>query len=227
MSTPDYRHLLSSALAGLIPRGVEFSTGPIPESVDFDYEREADCLKTAGEYRKCEFIGGRECVRAALEALGFPRGPILPNADGVPVWPDGTIAAISHSRGYCAAIAAKSSDYSALGLDLEKTDRLSPAAIERTVHPGEQSFVQGEQKKASLIFCAKEAFYKAQFPLWQTHANFHDLELAVDIASGELTVRNMAERFPGELRALADQIRFRFSYVEDFVISVCWLKCRD
>lgn len=195
----------------------------IPKEAHFEFPVEADCLCTAGDYRKCEFVAGRDCARTALEQLGFARGPILPDDYGVPRWPEGALAAISHSRGYCAAIAARSATYRTLGLDLEKTNRLSPAAIKRTVHPNEQDYVQGEQKKASLIFSAKEAFFKAQFPIWQTHANFHDLEFAVDEAAGRLTVRNIGTRFPEELQSLAELFEFRFSYFEDFVVSACWL----
>jgi len=224
MSASDDTNLLGSALRGLLPADAECSVGVIPKKAHFEFQVEEDWLCTAGDYRKCEFVAGRDCARTALEPLGFARGPILPDEDGVPSWPDGALAAISHSRGYCAAIAAKDSEYRTLGLDLEKTNRLSPAAIQRTVHPSEQGYVRDNQKRATLIFSAKEAFFKAQFPVWHTHANFHDLELAVDGDAGKLTVRNIGKRFPEELRLLAGQIEFRFRYFGDFVVSVCWLR---
>jgi 4'-phosphopantetheinyl transferase EntD len=224
MSDMEETDLLSSALGGLLPERVEHAVGVVPRQARFEFEAEADCLVTAGDYRKREFTAGRACARAALGQAGFPRAALLPDEDGVPVWPEGGIVSISHSRGRCAAIAARRSNYRALGLDLEKTNRLSPAAAERTVHPSEQNYVQGDQKKASLLFCAKEAFFKAQFPVWRTHANFHDLELAVDESAGKLTVRKIGERFPGELRSLGGRIEFRFRYSGDFVISACWLR---
>lgn len=227
MSSPDYTNLLSSALSGFLPEGVAYSVGVIPRKFHFEFPLEADWFSTAGDYRKCEFVAGRDCARAALGQLGFARGPILPDEYGVPLWPVGVLGAISHSRGYCVAIAARSAAYQTLGVDLEKTNRLSPAAMRRTVHPGEQSYVRGSQKKATLIFCAKEAFFKAQFPFWHTHANFHDLEFAVDESGGRLTVRDIGKRFPGELRALAESFVFRFSYFEDFVVSACWLRRQD
>lgn len=227
MSGPDYTNLLSSALCGFLPEDLACSVGVIPKEPHFEFPLEADWFRTAGDYRKCEFVAGRDCARAALGQLGFARGPILPDEYGVPLWPEGALGAISHSRGYCAAIAARSATYRTLGLDLEKTNRLSPAAMRRTVHPGEQAYVRDSQKRASLIFCAKEAFFKAQFPLWHTHANFHDLEFAVDEAGGRLTVRKMGSRFPEELRFLAESFVFRFSYFEDFVVSACWLRQDD
>lgn len=224
MSSPKYISLLNSALRSILPPGVEHGVGSIPDEPQFEYSSEKDHMRSAGDYRKCEFVAGRDCARAALERVGFARGPILSNDDGVPVWPLGVLASISHSRGYCAAIAAKESGYRTLGLDLEKTNRLSASAIERIVHPHEQVYAQSDQKKASLIFCAKEAFFKAQFPLWQTHANFHDLVLAVDEYAGKIRILTMGERFPVDLRSQAADMQFRFSFFEDFVVTACWLK---
>lgn len=225
MSAPDYISLLDAALCNLLPAGIEYAAGPIPEASRFRFQAESERMRTAGDYRKREFVAGRDCARAALNRAGFSQGPILADEDGVPVWPEGACAAISHSKGYCAAIAARSSRFRMLGLDLEKTNRLSPSAALRVVHPNEQSFVQNDRKKGSLIFCAKEAFFKAQFPIWRTQGNFHDLELVVGAeGEGGMTVQNIGKRFPSELRLLAPHLRFRFSFFRDFVVTVCWLE---
>lgn len=223
----DYTSLLKSALCEILPEDLGQAVCPISDEPKFVYEEEKERMRAAGNYRKNEFIAGRECARSALEAVGFSRAPILPDEDGVPLWPEGAIGAISHSRGYCAAIAGKRCDYRLLGLDLEKTNRLSPSAIKRTVHPDEQVYVKDDQKRASLIFCAKEAFFKAQFPVWETHANFHDLILAVDSTHGKLKILKTGKRFPHELVLLAPMIEFRFRYFEDFVVTACWLKESD
>jgi len=225
MNAPSHFTSLDSALGSLLPTGIQFAVGPIPEESRFRFQAEADRMRSAGDYRKREFVAGRDCARAALVLIGFTEAPIPADEDGVPVWPEGALAAISHSRGYCAAVAGRRADYRILGLDLEKTNRLSHSAIKRVVHPNEQSYVQDDQKKATLIFCAKEAFFKAQFPVWQTHGNFHDLELAVeDGENGAMTIQNLGERFPDELRSLTSDIQFRFCYFEDFVVSACWLE---
>ena len=224
MSAPDYAALLDSAVGSLLPMNISHAVGSIPAASSFRFQDEAEWMRSAGDHRRREFATARDCARAALAQIGYPEGPILADKDGVPDWPESAVAAISHSRGYCAAVAARRADCRMLGLDLEKTNRLSPSAIVRVVHPSEQSYVQNNQKKASLIFCAKEAFYKAQFPVWRTHANFNDLQLSVDAGeNGAITIHRVGERFPEELRALAPHIRFRFCYFEDFVVSVCWL----
>lgn len=223
MSEPNTVNLLDSALGSLLPAGIKHAVGRIPEGPRFRFQAEAERMGSAGDYRKREFAGGRDCARAALGRAGFPEEPIPADDDGVPVWPAGARAAISHSRAYCAAVAARSAEYRILGLDLEKTNRLSRSAIARVVHPKEQAYVQGDQQQASLLFCAKEAFFKAQFPVWRTNANFHDLVLAVDAENDSMAVQHIDRRFPEELRALATDIQFRFRFFEDFVVTACWL----
>ncbi len=168
-------------------------------------------------------MAGRDCARRALVALGFEAGPIVPDEDGVPLWPERCLGSISHSRGLCAAVAARADAYVCLGLDLEKTNRLSAGAIKRVVHPGEAEWVGDDQARASLLFSAKEAFYKAQFPKWRSPGNFHDLSLAVDESAGELHIQGISGQFPAALCERAGQFRFRFRYISDYVVTLCWL----
>lgn len=217
-------NILYSALRELLPVAVACASVQVPEVARFEFQAEANSVRLAGDSRRCEFLAGRQCARAALKAIGFQPCPLPADVSGLPRWPDGALASISHSKGQCLAVAAKSSDYRLLGLDLEKTNRLSPSAIKRTVRPEEQVYVQGGQKRASLIFSAKEAFYKAQFPRWRRQANFHDLQLAVDEEASSLKIQWLDPRFPEELCRLAPMIEFRFRYVEDYVLSACWLE---
>ena len=117
------------------------------------------------------------------------------------------------------AMTAKSVDCSLLGLDLEKTNRLSAGAINKVLHPVEQIFAGGDQQKASILFSLKEAFYKAQFPNWRAVGNFSDLALEVDLTNGSAKVREMDARFSPELMRL----RFSFRIVDDYVVSLSWM----
>ena len=98
---------------------------------------------------------------------------------GVPQWPKGFTGSITHSRGLCGAVAAKTDVSLCLGLDFERTGRLSTSAAKRVIHPLEASFAADYEQGATLLFSLKEAFYKAQFPQWSAKANFKDLALSV------------------------------------------------
>lgn len=202
----------------LAPERVTAVVAPVAKSIDGVREVERELIYSWAHARQCEFVAGRMCARRGLAALDVPAGDLLPDAEGVPVWPEGVVASISHSGGVAMAVVALSADCRFLGLDLEKTDRLSAAAIQRVVHPLEAGFAGGDQVKASILFSLKEAFYKAQFPLWRTTGNFHDLALSVDLGAGTARVRQMDSRFAPEL----ERAHFAFNLVGDFVLSLCW-----
>lgn len=223
MLLDEITNALHDALSSIVPKEVGLSCLEIPKTVQFEFEEEAKLVQQAGNYRQREFSAGRDCARGALASIGCQIGPMLIDTDGLPRWPEGTVGSISHSRGYCAAVAAVSTSYLSLGLDLEKTNRLSRGAISRVVHSLEESYVKDDQQRASLIFCAKEAFFKLQYPVWHTSANFDDIALAIDPTDGTGRIVYMAERFPEDLRALTDQVRFRFMFFGDYVVSLFWI----
>jgi 4'-phosphopantetheinyl transferase EntD len=215
---------LSAALQDLTPVGIKSSANRAEELEHaFDFPQEGLHLAAAVVARRNEFIGGRRCARAALELLGYGPVAIPTDADGLPVWPDGCTASISHSRGLCCAVAASSLEFVSLGIDLEKTTRLSPAAMKRVVHPAEMAFAVDNQAKGSLLFSAKEAFFKMQFPAWRAQPNFKDLALAVDESTGNLSVLEIADHLPASLREAARHMRFRYRFFGDYVVTLCWV----
>ena len=210
---------LERSLAAAVPVGLSFAVDRIGAKEDFAYEREAALMESAGVSRQQEFIAGRRLARQAIAR----DVPLLVDVDGLPQWPEGWVASISHSRGLCCAVAGASAQFACVGVDLEKTNRLSSAAARRVVHPLEIDFAGEDQLRASLLFCLKEAFYKAQFPRWRTAANFQDLALDLDLACGRAVVAQLAEPFPSGLQQAADRLQFRFGFCGDYVVSLCWL----
>ena len=210
---------VESALGQLLPVGCGSAVSWA------DVEPPSHVLPTAAVHRRKEYAGGRACALRALQVVGSSEAADLPgDTDGVPVWPDGMLGSITHSKGLCAAVAGTTTDLQIIGLDLERTDRLKAAAIQRIVHATEADFVQGDQLRGSILFSLKEAFYKAQFPQWRTTANFEDLALDVDLSVGTASVNYISDRFNSELVDQANVLQFRFALVESFVVSVCWLR---
>lgn len=188
-----------------------------------EYPEEGGHMAQAVLARRNEFITGRRCARVALSKLGQTACALPPNAAGVPVWPAGTVGSISHSRGLCCAAVAGTDVICCLGLDLEKTTRLSPRAMERVVHPLEADFVGNDQAKGSLLFSMKEAFFKAQFPRWHAQPNFKDLALQVDEVAQQMSVRESAPHLPEALRKAATGMQFRYRFFGEYVVTLCWL----
>jgi 4'-phosphopantetheinyl transferase EntD len=214
---------LSQALTAITSNGVFSAVDMTGEEEVVEFVDEIKHIENAGHRRRNEFITGRRCARLALNALGTPQIAMPADANGLPRWPEGTLGSISHTRGLCCAVAGFNHQLRGLGLDVEKTTRLSPAAIRHIVHPSELDYTKSEQVRSSLLFSAKEAFYKMQFPHWRAQPNFKDIALSVDVEKEELSVMEIAKTLPESLRAVAPQIQFRYCYFDDYVVTLCWL----
>jgi 4'-phosphopantetheinyl transferase EntD len=173
--------------------------------------------------RRAEFITGRACARAALMDLGYPDAKLTANKEGIPEWPSGTIGSITHSKGLCGAVAAQSSQFSCLGLDFEQAGRLSSAAAKRVVHPIEEDFANTQPDAPTILFSLKEAFFKAQFPRWQKHANFQDIALTVNLSKEDAELRYINQ----DLDELSDaSFHFRVAQQDKLVVALCWVAAK-
>ncbi|MFP4069717.1 MAG: 4'-phosphopantetheinyl transferase family protein [Verrucomicrobiota bacterium] len=175
------------------------------------------------ESRRGEFLSGRACARAALARCGARAVSVLRDVRGLPQWPRGFVGSITHCKGLCAAVAAPVETAAMVGLDIERTDRLSPAAIRRVVHPAEADWVRGERWRASLLFSLKEAFFKAQFPSLEISANFRDLAVEIDLEGGRASCGEAGSHLEAVATDFAARGEFRFVTAGPHVASLCWL----
>jgi 4'-phosphopantetheinyl transferase EntD len=138
------------------------------------------------EKRRLEFATGRDCARRALERLGAPPGPVLAGNRGEPVWPAGVVGSIAHCRGYRGCAVAAATDLVAIGIDAEPHEPLPEGLVEKVAGTEEMSWLaalaQAEPAIAwdRLLFSAKEALYKAWYPLTERWLGFEDAVLTID-----------------------------------------------
>lgn len=149
-------------------------------------EREA--IAGAVQKRREEFAGGRGCARNALAELGL-RDPSIPmGPKGEPIWPPGIVGSITHCEGLRACAVARSSDLLSLGIDAEPNLALpSGVPIADIALPAEISRLDRAAKGDGraihwdrLLFCMKEAVFKAWFPLTKRWLGFEDAAIALD-----------------------------------------------
>lgn len=129
--------------------------------------------------RLAEFSAGRHAARAAMMALGLPLAAIPMADDRAPIWPEGVAGAITHSRSHC--LAAVLSGAAGLGLDLEEDVDLPVDLWSTILLPEERDWVLRQDhpgRAATLVFSAKEAAYKAQYPHSLSLFGFDTLRLA-------------------------------------------------
>ena len=155
------------------------------ESTLFPEERRI--VAKAVERRRREFATGRDCARRALERLGVAPGPIpAGERGGEPIWPAGVVGSITHCRGYRACAVARATDLATIGVDAEPHAPLSDGLVGYIAGPEEIGRL-GELAQAEpsicwdkLLFSAKEAVYKAWFPLAERRLGIEDTLIAID-----------------------------------------------
>jgi 4'-phosphopantetheinyl transferase EntD len=176
---------LSAELATLFPTGVVAAElfGQVGPEVLRPEE-----LQVTTHYapkRMADFAGGRLCARLALAQLGWSDYALLPRADRVPSWPSALTGSITHTEGYCGAVAACLSDVRSIGVDCERIGAISAEIWDQIFRPAEQAALRelpNEQQdaRAALIFAAKEAFYKCQYSLTGDWVGFEEVEIATE-----------------------------------------------
>jgi 4'-phosphopantetheinyl transferase EntD len=140
----------------------------------------------ASESRRRRFTTARACARHALSELGQSPVPILADQRGAPCWPTGIVGSITHCAGYRAAAVAKSEAVLCIGIDAEPNESLPRGVLQRIASDEERvgihELVASEPRIAwdRLLFSAKEAVYKAWYPLTGRWLDFKEAAVVFD-----------------------------------------------
>jgi 4'-phosphopantetheinyl transferase EntD len=121
--------------------------------------------------RRSEFLTVRHCARVAMERLGVPPTPILKGEKGEPRWP----------------VVGRSPAVRSVGIDAEPHDVLPGGVLTAVSLPQEREQIAGLPRQLHwdrILFCAKEATYKAWFPLTSRWLGFEDAEVTFEIDAG-------------------------------------------
>jgi 4'-phosphopantetheinyl transferase EntD len=156
-----------------------------PESTMFSIE--AAAVANAVAERRREFGTVRYCARKALLQVGVPAVPILPDVHGAPRWPVGVVGSMTHCAGYRAAAVARSDELFGVGIDAEPHGALPKATLDLILRDEERvrllalADAYPDVHWDRVLFCAKEAVYKAWFPLTRRWLDFADVSTTVHL----------------------------------------------
>ncbi len=175
---------LSPLLSELFPPGV--AAAEMREAGDpaLLHREEAVSVAKAVPQRVGEFAAGRLCARRALERFGITGFALEMAPDRVPVWPVPMVGSITHTRGFGAAVVAERRRFSSLGLDVEAAGGVKRELWRHICVPAESDWLESLPEAsracaATLVFSAKEAFYKCQYPVTGERMNFTDLHVTL------------------------------------------------
>jgi 4'-phosphopantetheinyl transferase EntD len=147
------------------------------------FDEEERSLGQAVEKRRREFTTGRACARQALGHLGITPVAIPNGPHGEPQWPPGVVGSLTHCAGYRACAVARATTLRSIGIDAEPNQPLPSGVLEEVAFGPERKLVAapGHVHMDRLLFSAKEAIYKAWFPLAGRWLGFEDAELRFDM----------------------------------------------
>ncbi|SDF31251.1 4'-phosphopantetheinyl transferase family protein [Limimaricola pyoseonensis] len=171
---------LAALIARLCPPGtacaaVAIGAAPTP------WPGEAEAVRRAVPARRAEFAAGRAAARAAMARLGLSPREVPQGADRAPVWPEGVVGSISHDAGL--AVAALRLGPPHIGIDLEPDHPLPPALWPEIIGPDERAEAMAQAdpgRAARVIFAAKEAAFKAQYPVTGALLGFDAMRVSID-----------------------------------------------
>lgn len=184
--------IAATMLAGVLPGYIDalaaaemysdpMELAPLPE--------EEPLIAKSVAKRRNEFITVRYCARQALVDLGMEAVPILKGEKGEPRWPDGVVGSLTHCEGFRGAAVARREEVRSLGIDAEPHGVLPDGVLEAISLPVERQELQALPDGVHwdrVLFCAKEATYKAWFPLTRRWLGFEDAHIVFDLdASGQ------------------------------------------
>lgn len=147
------------------------------------HPEEASLLRgNVAKKRRNDFVLGRAAARLALIGAGIRNpSPVLQGSGREPVWPQKIVGSITHCGPWAIAAVANNKSVEAVGIDLEDAQDVPHGEIAGTVcndSEREWVFASGDnQLKLAMIFSAKEAIYKALYPLCKKFFDFHAVEL--------------------------------------------------
>ena len=180
------------------------------------WPQEAQFVAQAVAKRQAEFAAGRSAARAAMRALGGIDAAIPASADRAPSWPAGWHGSITHNDRWCLAAVTRGAAH--LGIDIETATPLNPDLLPMICSAAEVARIAGTEQGmlAKVIFSAKEAAYKAQYPLTQTLFGFDHLDIVLDTDVGEFTARFLQ---PAGQFVAGDVLQGRFALAAKHIIT--------
>lgn len=181
--------MLQDRIQTMLPEGIGLALRDIAAPCEPLWPPEDRAVVRAVPARQREFAAGRAAARAAMIAAGLPPAALPAGPDRAPRWPEGVAGSISHAGMLAGAIAAPGQHVPAMGLDLERALPLPADLADLVLTPGDGggSGLDGPLS-AMLLFSAKEAAFKAQFPLTGLWTDYREVAVRLTPTGFSLSV---------------------------------------
>ncbi len=178
---------LQRALNGFAPRGLLIGHRLITaDDENALIPDEAASIPTLTERRRASGAA-RIVARQLMPQLGVAPGVISRHPSGMPIWPAGLVGSLAHDERAAVAALARAQDFQAIGVDVEPPLPLAADMHDLVLTLDEREKLRDDPLAARIVFAAKEAVYKAAYPLDRVFLEFADIE--VDLGAGQAVTR--------------------------------------
>lgn len=206
--------LLSSA-------GCRVAVGRVQDQTHALSPAEREQVEGAVASRRAEYSTGRFLAKRALGQLGSDASSI-PSEGRRPIWPEGVVGSITHSRRYALAVASRRSQFAGVGIDLERTNRVTKALAPKTMTEGELAAAGAgwPPSPRTANFSAKEAIFKAVNPIVGLMIGFKEVEIVWREEEAGFTAHYIG---PNPENAIMERGEGAVFTLEDHIGSLFWM----
>jgi len=215
---------VTEALRWILPPRCRFSVQTTATASASDLcPEEVAAVERAVPKRQREFAAGRVAARRALAEIGAKPVAIPSNADRSPAWPDGVVGSISHSDDIAAAAVAWKKDLTSVGFDIEESSRVTNELWNSLFSHEEIAALKSYRSEeeqcrwATVLFSAKEAFFKLQYPLTHEWLDFHAVKITLSHESSEFELEIQSDTVRRGLGVA--HLRGRFRCVSQLTVT--------
>lgn len=210
-TTEEVFQTLVDAQAGCGPVAVAVTDPQVEHPGAFPAELAE--MPRAVDKRRREYVAGRVAAHRAMEKLGLTPRPVLATRARAPSWPRGLTGSLSHNDTTCVAAVARASQVRSLGIDVEDDTPLARDLVATVCTLEERAWLatQPEETRgrlAKLIFSAKEAVYKCQYPVSHRVLDFDAVLVTPDVDTGQFEATFLEATGPFRLY---DRLNGRFA----------------
>ncbi len=127
----------------------------------------------------------RWIAHGLLADFGFNDFAILRTPSGAPAWPDGITGSLAHDDEMAVAAVGPVSEIGSLGVDVEPAQPLPDDIFALVATHADVTDAVDRHLAGRILFSAKEAVYKAVYPLDRRILGYEDI--TVDLDAGHAT----------------------------------------
>lgn len=140
--------------------------------------------------RRSEFLAGRYCARLSLDQFGIYQKDLPIGKNRNPIWPTGVFGSISHSSTRAVCYTSCHAHIIRLGVDVENIIEEKTAQKIKSQFASQSeieiidNILGNKSELLSILFSAKESFFKAAYPSVQKYIGFDAISLTeIDLSN--------------------------------------------